>query len=63
MSKFIYKKKIEDRVNLLLKITKKYSKIQEKFERNLCKMADATLHLLHVNFKQTICSNFNQNFC
>ena len=42
---------------------KNYLEIQEKFERNLCKMADATLHLLHANFMKTICSNFKRNFC
>ena len=37
--------------------------MQEKFERNLCKMMHATLHLLRANFMQTFRSNFKQNFC
>ena len=57
------KKTIGNKVNLLLKITKNYLEIQEKFEENLCKIADATLHLLYANLTQMICSNFKWNFC
>ena len=52
-----------NKVNLLLKITKNCSEIQEKFEKNVCKMSDANLCLLHKNSIKMICSNFEWNFC
>ena len=47
-----------NKVYLLLNITQNYLEIQGKFNQNLCKMADATLHLLP--YMQILCKRFAQ---